>query len=211
MFSNQDDIRTPVGCVTCAIGVGVFIVLPLLCCGGGLYWWLRRSAPSVATPPVAVSPLAQLQAKHQTWVQERQRLGATLEKLEADQRSLVEKLRAAGVASAKDLADDPQHRVLATELLELERQTRAVRNKIQAYDTALARLESLLRRAERQEMLSESAAAEEELGGLKEATLELEHKLQPDSQLERDLQDLEMEEVLEQQLQAPQHEKADEA
>ncbi len=120
---------------------------------------------------------AELAEKLQRWRQERSRLNGVLERLEIDKVAVVQSMRSAGIETADDLKKSPVNEAIADELLEVEKQAKAIRSKVCAHDDAIARLESGLRRLERRKLLEEAGVSDKELDELVATTLELDETL----------------------------------
>lgn len=142
-----------------------------------------------------------LRAKLETWKQNRQKFEETIASFTDQREKVRSELKEMGVKSASDLEPgDSAGRRLATELLEIERDTRLVRQKLEAHDEAIARLETSLRTLERKESLKDAGISDEDLAELNATVLELEDKLDV-ADKPSPLQDLQIEDVLQRELQ----------
>ncbi len=151
--------------------------------------------------PASASETEKLRSKLAMWKKNREKFEETIAGFTAQREVVREKLMEIGVKSASDLEPgDSAGRRLATELLEIERDTRLVRQKLEAHDEAIARLETSLRTLERKESLKDAGISDEDLAELNATVLELEDKLDV-ADKPSPLQDLQIEDVLQRELQ----------
>ncbi len=112
---------------------------------------------------------------------QRDKLVRAIERLERDRRETIGRLRSAGVQSASDLANHPEARLDAQELTLVVGQIRRLEKIISEYDTAIHRLEAVVRHVDREKRLAQSARSDADLERLSTAFHEAEDQLRPDT------------------------------
>jgi hypothetical protein len=173
--------------------------------------WSQRKTPdtqSVAQPTV---PSGDSQAVTETnvnrwkmkvedWKEKQHKTETLLGSLETDKEGLVTDLRATGVNSAADLKDHPTARVKAQELQEVVKQIAMVQKKYDDRATAIAEMESNIRRAERVLAIREVGVSDEELTELSKTITDLDDRLTKLSGDRGVAPDLQLEAVLDKEL-----------
>lgn len=130
---------------------------------------------------------------------ERDKLSRSIQRLEKDRVAVVRRLRSAGISSSSDLSRHPDSRVDAQELAQIVSQIQRLEKTASEYDSAIARLESVVRQRERQLQLERSAPSEAELERLSTAFREAEDALAPTG-TDQLMEDLQIEETLDAEL-----------
>jgi hypothetical protein len=178
----------------------ILLVFAFVVCGGIAAYFVAPEwlgGDNAPAENVAKTRVEELREKSDTWKDQQAALGTVLERLQSDKQVLAAKLRAAGVQSAGDLSkDDPQTRLLATELVEVEKQIRAVDRKSQAYESAIDRMDSIVRRLERKAMIADAGISEDELAEVAETTMQMDQDLQDALAADGGSAELELEAVL---------------
>ncbi len=112
------------------------------------------------------------------WQEKRAAVQHTLERLVSEQERLLDRLLSLGVRSSDDLKSNTVALALADELAELIGQIKTVQEQVVRLDVAIARIESGLRRLERNKLMQTNGSlAEKELRQMTQTALELKEEL----------------------------------
>jgi hypothetical protein len=140
---------------------------------------VQRAAPRAGDPRrQAQDELRTLRQKMDEW-RSRQRVAReAMNRLEGDERLIVDRLTALGVRTAADLKGKPRAQVYAEELQEIVRQRAAARQKVEEWEEAVIRLESIVRRTERAHQLEQTGITDGERAELFRMMLELDGRVE---------------------------------
>ena len=130
---------------------------------------------------------------------ERDKLVRSVQRLERDREETIERLRSLGIFSASDLNKHPDAKFDAQELTQIVGQIQQLKGVISDYDSAIHRVDAVVRRQERKAQWEQSAPSESELDQLSAAFREAEEELRPQREFSL-VEDLRMEQVLDAEL-----------
>jgi len=191
----------------------LIVYLPIV---GATAWWSWPStnasdyaaiadlpkASSSAPPTSRQIEAGDVRRMRDQWKKKKEKVDEVLELLRRDKEEHVERMRSAGFRSAKDINAHPRNKVMAKELSDLERCIRATNTKLTIYRSKVVQLESLLRRAERRELLAEVGLSDEELNSVSAMEKELDEELRVASEVGPGA-DIELDTLLKQTFERP--------
>ena len=177
---GRTDEQASVGAVLTIIGVLSTSLLGFWNHGA----WPSVSAPEAAQSPPAPAPEARPLSVDQArqyltdWTRQRDGHGKTLAVFQEERNDLVNQLRSLGATSSDDLLQKPEARVLADELVDITRQIETLAAEADRLSLAVVKMNSVLRRIERRQRLSDSnGLSVSEHGMLEQSVRELEATL----------------------------------
>tara|TARA_R110002095_G_scaffold3565_5_gene10979 strand:+ start:492 stop:1094 length:603 start_codon:yes stop_codon:yes gene_type:complete len=130
---------------------------------------------------------------------ERDKLVRSVQRLERDREETTERLRSLGIFSASDLNKHPDAKLDAQELTRVVEQIHRLSSVISDYESAIHRVEIVVRRQERETQWVHSAPSDAEFDRLSVAFHEVEEELHPQGEIQL-VEDLQMEQVLDAEL-----------
>jgi len=130
---------------------------------------------------------------------ERDKLVRSVQRLERDREQAIDRLRSLGISSSSDLSRHPGAKFDAQELTQVVGQIQRLKSVISGYESAIHRVEVVVRRQERNARWEHSAPSDAELDQLSAAFHEAEEELRPQGELSL-AEDLRMEQVLDAEL-----------
>lgn len=155
--------------------------------GAGRQPGVEVPSPEASTAQTVRDKKNELQRSLDQRRAERDALDTTLTQLIRDHKALSHLLR-------DDDADSPNARVHAKELAELESQLASCWNRRETIDSAVTKIESIIRRIERHDMLESVGFSEEELNELNQSMLELDDLIEGGR--ESPTEEIEIDEIL---------------
>ena len=117
----------------------------------------------------------------QVWQEKLEQITATKEKLEQDKQNLVNRMRAFGIQSLREIGKSLTYRRLADELLELQTQLQFLEGQRVKYQAAIEQIDSARRRLGRRALLGKVGVSQEAFNQLSETAVELGARLKKDS------------------------------
>ncbi|WDI43724.1 hypothetical protein [Bremerella sp. P1] len=130
---------------------------------------------------------------------ERDQLVRSVNRLGRDREQAIKRLHSLGISSSTDLNSHPDAKYDAQELTQIVGQIQQLKGVISDYDSAIHRVEAVVRRQERKARWEMSAPSESELDQLSAAFREAEEELRPQREFSL-VEDLRMEQVLDSEL-----------
>lgn len=149
--------------------------------------------------PQPVNSVADLRSKLAKLKYQRDRLDLARNRLQAERGEIRQRLESLGVTSTDDLASHPNWKLHARELRDVLERTKKIEANIEKHDAAIVRLESLLRRHERDQKTASARLTEEELNDLATVLYEVEAELSSSAEIPA-IEESELEELLRNEL-----------
>ena len=151
--------------------------------------------PSVPTSAEEISPRQELgKLKFQ-----RDKVSLSISRLENDRSAIIVRIKQAGI-DTDNVSQHPDWRIYAQELKDVVGQIRQLEQTEAEYGQAISRMESFLRKQERDARLRDSALSDADLDELSRIKHELDDRLRSAAAVPG-LEDLELESLLNQELQ----------
>lgn len=142
-----------------------------------------------------VNSVAEVRTKLAKLKYQRDRLDLARNRLQSERTEIRGRLESLGVTSTDDLASHPDWKLHARELRDVLDRTQKIEANIKKHDVAIVRLESLLRRHERDQKTASARLTEEELNDLAIVLYEVESELSSSAEIPA-IEELELEELL---------------
>ena len=176
----------------------VLTVWPLLA-GACLFMGGCRDATKENVPASEPLPTTTKEFKEQLtkFKMQRDKLQLTLSRLDGRKSAAVERLENMGVQSKADVAKHPDCRIHIQEIQGVASDMKPIRRQIDAYDSAIARLEAKLRELDRQAVVQGAKLSAADLNEMSATVLDLNEQLKLGTGLRKDLEN---ESVLEDEL-----------
>jgi len=153
----------------------------LFLCTAFVLWRFSPSFSPKSAEPQELAASEQLTAKVQIWCERLDNIVNAGKKFQEDKQYLVSRMKAMGFQSSQDIRRSRTHQQIAEELLELQTQIKRLESQKSDYELAIVQMGSALRRLDRKQLLSEVDISSKEYGSLMQTALELEERLQKDS------------------------------
>lgn len=146
-----------------------------------------------------INSVADLRTKLAKLKYQRDRLDLARTRLQSEREEIRARLESLGVTSTDDLASKPDWKLHARELRDVLDRTQKIDANIEKHDAAIVRLESLLRRHERDQKTASARLTDEELNDLATVLYEVEAELSSSAEIPA-VEELELEEILNNEL-----------
>lgn len=155
-----------------------------------------KDTPEKSQP---VNSVADLRSKLAKLKYQRDRLDLARKRLQVERGEIRQRLESLGVTSTDDLASHADWKLHARELRDVLDRTQKIKANIEKHDAAVVRLESLLRRHERDQETASARLTEEELNDLAAVLYEVESELSSSAEIPV-VEELELEELMRNEL-----------
>ncbi|WP_145271288.1 hypothetical protein [Planctomycetes bacterium SV_7m_r] len=162
------------------------LLLSVVGCGGA-----ETKQPSHA-PPSYRQRLGELKFK-------RDKIVLTISRLEKERNQIMHRLRSDGIESIDDLRSIPHWTVHARELKQVIKEQKSLKATVDSLDAAIVRVESILRRDDRERTVEYGKLSNEELNEVATIFHEVDETLKPANQVSG-LEEIELQSLLEQEL-----------
>jgi predicted metalloprotease len=174
-------------------------LVPVVVSGWCIFLTGCRESATKRTPVSAPLATTTKEFKEQLvkFKMQRDKLQLTLSRLDERKAAAVARLEKTGVRSKADVAKHPECRIHIREIQSVAADMKPIRRQIDAYDSAIARLDAKLRELDRQALVQGAKLSTADINELSATILDLNEQLKLGTGLR---EDLEIESVLEDEL-----------